>query len=264
MKQSGKSNYEIRAVQRALSLLQSFGYEERELGISELARRLDLNKSTVYRLLTNLQKVKFVEQDPQTGKYRLGIGLFEMGSRVLHHMDLHRVSRPYLEELSRVTRQTVHLVVPDGREAVYVEKVEHHGGFLPQYSRLGKRAPLHCTAVGKVLLAGLNDSEVERFIREKGLRSYTRRTITSPGALMKEIQAVRDRGYAVDNEEIQDGLMCVAAPVFNYNGETAAAVSISGMAIHFTSETLPGYIEWVKDAARRISTELGYRVATQV
>jgi DNA-binding IclR family transcriptional regulator len=250
--------YQIRSVQRALTLLRTFLAHDSELSASLLSQETGLDPSTVFRLLVTLEAQGFVEVDPTTGKYRPGVVLLELGSRFLKNNDLRSRSIGHLERLRDRFGETVHLTVLDGNEVVYLEKLAglHPIGFMS--SRVGDRNPAHCTGVGKALLAYLPDEELSRRYPNGRLKRYTAHTLTSLKALRAELKSVRTLGYAVDREEHEEGVKCVAVATFDHQG-IASAVSISGpvdrMEAHLADDEL---IPALMDAARQISTQMGW------
>jgi DNA-binding IclR family transcriptional regulator len=247
----------LQSVDHALAVLEAFDAGTPELGVTALSGRLKLAKSTVYRLLSTLASRGYVYQNPATGKYRLGLKTFEVGSLAVSQLTVRDVALPYLEKLRDATKETVHLGVRDGDAVIYIEKIETPHA-MRMYSRTGRRAPLHCTALGKALLAFSPPAEAARLLR-RGLRRYTPHTITDPQVFGKELAKVRERGYALDEEEFEEGLKCVAAPLWDYTGGVVATAGIAGPHIRITSDRLPDLIAVVREVAGEISTRLGYR-----
>ncbi len=252
-----KNNYSIRVLERAQKILNCFTLEEPEKSLMDLSLETKLHKSTVFRILETLEGLRWVQQDPKTGLYYLGTGIFELGSRAVNGLDLYKVSRPHLEKLLKSTGQTVHLVIHADGEVLYLNKLESPGSFIAQPSHIGLRMPMHCTAVGKVLLAYMEKERVEQIIEEKGLPKLTPNTTTSKKSLWHELDKIKNRGYALDDEEIQLGLRCVAAPLCGYNEKVIAAVSVSGLVSNLCDKRLPFIIREVMQVASAISRDLG-------
>jgi DNA-binding IclR family transcriptional regulator len=198
-------------------------------------------------------------RDPGTGRYRLSLRVFQIGSHALDALDLPARAMPALEALGAATEETVHLAVLDGAEAIFIGKVESPRP-LRLYSQVGRRCPAHCTAVGKVLLAYAG-SEQRALAAARPLKRYTAKTITSAAALERELEEVRRRGYATDEEEFEDGIRCVAAPVRDYRGRVVAALSVSVPAARLPRARAAALVEQVLDTARRVSEALGHRTA---
>lgn len=244
----------VESVRRALRVLRCFGLERPELGVTEIARQLGMHKSTVHRLLTTLQEEGFVHQ-VDGSRYRLGWRLFELGVSVPAWQAIRQPVLRALESLVHQTGETAHLAILDEGEVLYVEKVEAMRS-LRMPSAVGRRVPVHCTALGKVLMAGLEDHALLPLIYSAPLQAFTKNTITDPERLRAEIADVRRDGHAVDHEEIEDGLMCVGGPVVDDAGTACAAVSISGPSSRILSR-LRDHADAVKNACASLSKELG-------
>ena len=246
----------MESADRVLRVLEVFGPTERELTLSEIADRMRLPKSSVHRLLATLSTRGYIERDSQTHRYSLGIRLFEIGSNVIHERGLHTAVHPVLEQLSLTTGETCHLAVRSGTEAVYVYKLDGPSA-IPMPSRVGGRAPGHATSIGKVLLAW-GGIDVRRQVLAGSLAPCARNTITDPERLAAELEMVRRLGYAMDDEEFEDGLRCLAAPVRDMTERVVAAVGVAAPSIRLTDETMPAAIEAVVKAGHAISRRLGY------
>lgn len=252
----------LKALDNALVVLEALARtREGVLGVTELAKLTGLNKTTVSRILLTLMQRGYVDQDPASTKYRLTLKLFELGSLCLERTDLVKEARPVLERLAQLSGEVVHLAVLDQGEAVYIDKVETEHA-VRMYSRIGRRSPLHCTGVGKVLLAFAGPAEFERLVRERGLRRYTENTITDPEILAKHLAEIRQNEVAFDNEEHEQGIRCVAAPVRDHRAVTVAAISVAGPSLRLTPERQQQLVAPVKEAALEISRRLGYRPAS--
>ena len=248
--------YRIQAIERAVSILNAFSMDDHELGVTELADRLGLHKSTVHRFMVNLDAAGLVERNARTGRYRLGLHVFELGALVMQQMNLWDEALPFLEGLVHDTGETGHLAVLDGGEAIYIERVEARRA-LRVPSAIGRGYPAHATNLGKVLLADLSRERVEAIIAERGLAAYTPQTITDPGELEADLELIRRRGYAVDNEEYDEGLRCIGAPVRDHSGHVVAALGIGGPVTRITPERVEELGALVMTAARGLSRRLG-------
>jgi DNA-binding IclR family transcriptional regulator len=248
--------YRIQAIERAVAILNAFSPEDPELGVTELAERLGLHKSTVHRFMVNLDAAGLVERNPRSGRYRLGLRIFELGGLVMQQMNLWDEALPFLEGLVHDTGETGHLAVLDGGEAIYIERVEARRA-LRVPSAIGRGYPAHATNLGKVLLADLPREHVRAIVAERGLAAYTPHTITDLARLEAELERIRALGYAVDNEEYDEGLRCIGAPVRDHSGHVVAALGIGGPVTRITPDRVDALAELVMTAARGLSRRLG-------
>lgn len=253
------ANYHVRAVSRALSVLTVFCEGQAEIGLAELSERLDLNKSTLIRLLAALQEQEFIEQNAETGAYHLGIKAFEIGSAYyLHHLHTDQVARPYMTALVNRWNCSANLAVLDRGQIVYIGLVEPQD-LLRVRSSLGARLGVHHTALGKALVGELPQNEIRQICAEQGMRAVTPRTIVDVDSFIAELRGVRERGYAIDDEETLPGVRCVAAPIRDRTGAIVAALSASGSTLAVTPEVLPRLAGDVMEAVAEISRRLGFR-----
>ncbi len=256
-KRQNKSPYQIQVLDRALAVLKVLSTEGPDLTLAQVSSLLNLHKSTAHRLIMVLEGHKLIERNSKTGTYRLGMKLFELGTRAVSQLDLRERARPILERLVRETDETVHLCVYDNGEVVYVDKVEPARS-VRLASTVGRRHPAFCTAVGKAMMAIMPEEQVEAAVQKHGLRPLTRKTIGSMGELKAELAKVRKLGYAVDDEENEEGVCCVGAVVRGISGEPAAAISVSGPSFRLPSYKIPVVSKAVIAAANALSQELGY------
>src|SRR5882724_2291520 len=227
------SPYQVQVLDRAVVILDMLAAVREDLSLFELSERLDLHKSTIHRLLMVLERHRLVERRPESGKYGLGLKLFELGTRAFARLGLGERAHPHLERLAAEAGETAHLCVLEDGEVLYLEKVEP-SRTIRVPSTVGRRNPAHCTAVGKALLAFLPEADLDRLIQGRGLPAHTPNTITTPALLRRELRAIRQRGYAVDDEEIEEGLRCIGAPVRDHSGRVVASMSIAGPAFRLT------------------------------
>jgi DNA-binding IclR family transcriptional regulator len=250
--------YNINSIIRAIDILELYNHHDKELGISEIARQLNLYKSMVHRIVSTLEFKGILEKKPDTGKYRLGLKLYKLGILARDDNELISISIPHLKELTEDTGETSNLVVMDGSMSMYLAQQESNR-MVRMFTRVGARVFPHCNGAGKVLLAHMDDEELDAIIQTNGLHGYTRNTLTSKEKLLEELTLVRERGYAVDNQEREEGVMCLASPVRDYSGKVIAAVSISGPVDRFGKDRMEKLISMVKEHALKISEELGYK-----
>ncbi|MBN1180116.1 MAG: IclR family transcriptional regulator [Anaerolineae bacterium] len=239
--------------------MRSFSYERPERGVSELSRELGLHKSTVSRLMRTLEQGGLLSRDPESERYRLGIDLIGLAAQVVDYIDVRQVARPFLRALSDLCQETVNLSVVDAGRVINLEQ------FVPQTRRIrnvgqvGRRMCMHCTAAGKMFLAYL-PPEARGAQLHFPLERFTARTLTEPGELDADLDRVCARGYAVAQEELEDGLNVIAAPVRDHTGHVVAAVSVAGPAYRITPGMFPELGHQLVDVAAKISEQLGYRV----
>jgi DNA-binding IclR family transcriptional regulator len=252
-----KRRYNITALQRGLRLLQLFSESPQGMTAKEVAGRSRLPVSTVHRFLANLEGAGFLNC---TGDnvYHLGIACFAIGQAALGQLDIRRVSLPYLQELNRQTRETIHLTVRHGLSAVYVEKLDSPEQ-LRIHSRIGAAVPLYCSAVGKVMLAYMPDEEREKILPQLGLKRLTPNTVGNLQELQAELYRVRKNGYACDLEENELHIRCVAAPIWDHAGGVNASLSITAPLVRMAVARLRQLAPLIQTAGLQISRELGYR-----
>ncbi|SCY34010.1 IclR family transcriptional regulator [Alkaliphilus peptidifermentans] len=248
----------VQSVDRTLSILEVLSDYQDGLGITDLSGKINLHKSTVHRLLATLIHKGYVIQDNVTNKYQITFKLFELGNKRLENIDLFSVAKPFLKELMSKTNEVVHLVIREGNEIVYIDKVESENT-IRMFSKIGRRSPLYCTAVGKAILAQLPEEEIERIWNNSVIEKFTDHTIITIEEMKKELQEIRKKEYAVDEQENELGVRCVGAVVFNHTGEVAGAISISGPTIRVTKEKASEFSKLVIMYSKMISKELGYR-----
>lgn len=217
----------LSSVTNAARLLKQFSAKDREFGVSELARRLGLGKSTVHRLLVTLAEQNLVEQDELTGKYRLGLAVYDLGAAVATGLDLHEAVMPSMEQLRAATGETVQVAVLDGRHVVYIERLDSPNT-LRLFLEVGRRNWAHCTGTGKVLLAHLSVYELDHILEGWELEPVTPLTIVDPSMLRRELAAVRSQGYAQNLGESEVGVLSVSAPIRDLTGRVRAAISVAG------------------------------------
>ena len=245
----------VRSVDRAASLLLALGESQGEAGVTELARRLGLHKSTASRLLATLQRRGLVEQDAETGKYRLGLVVIRLAERAERTLDLRSLALPELERLARLTHETAGLGVLDNDQVLFVAQADGPN-LIAVGDWTGRASTLHANASGKVLLASLAEREVLRIVR-RGLTRYTERTITDLEPLLEDLARVRRRGYATAVSELENGLTAIAAAVHDARGRVIAAVEVWGPAFRLTPRRLPELATQARATAAAISVRLG-------
>lgn len=256
------NEYHINSILRAIEILERFDHERAEIGITEMARELHLYKSTVHRIVSTLETKNILEKNSKTGKYKLGLNLYKLGILARDENALIAVCAPRLAKLTEATGETSNLVIQDGNMIMYAAQ-EQSQRMVRMFAKLGARVFPHCSAAGKVLLADMEEASRDAIIDATGLPRYTPTTVTDKAKLVEELAWVRQEGYALDREERENGVICIAAPIRNSGGETVAAVSISGPKDRLNQDVRPEMISAVKQAAREISAELGCRAMTR-
>jgi len=247
----------VKSVNRVIDILEELAKQKNGLRVTEISNRLDLPNSSVSRLLSTLAYRSLVTKDEETNKYNLGLKIFELGSYIFNDLKICECAKPYLKGLVEEVNETGHLAVLDQGEIVYVDKVESLNP-IRMYSRRGGRAPAYCTGTGKAILAYKPEEEIDIMLEHKSLIKHTDFTITDPYELKKELQKIRDRGYAFDEEEFQPGVKCIAVPIFDYSGEVVGAVGIAGPVMRISKKKCNQMIDLLKKTGRAISSHLGY------
>jgi IclR family transcriptional regulator, KDG regulon repressor len=248
-------------LQKALRLLLHLGEYGPEMGISQLAGELDLNKTTVHRLLNAMQKYDLIEKNPDNERYRLGLKLHELGCRALESRSLRNETHPFLQELSRRTGESVSLAVPGAGGIICIDRVDNLDTIITARTPVGGRFQPHCTAAGKAILAWLPDPEIKAIIKRNGMPWFTSATFVKYADLLNTLDLTRRQGYATDFEELERGLCGLAAPVFMRGSHLVAAIGIAGPSPRFLGEELAKKIALIKDFAARISRALGRRTS---
>lgn len=229
-------------------------------GVLEISSALNLNKSTVHRMLISLMSMGYVLQDKNTGKYDLTFKLVRLSNQFLNKIDVYSTVHPYLERLANICRETVHLVKRVGNEVVYIDKIEPAGindSSIRMASHIGLMRPMYCSAVGKAILAELTTEEVHRIWEQIIPEKKTKNTITSLSRLEEELERIRKAGYAIDNEENEAGVCCVGAAIINYQNEAKYAFSVSAPSVRMTEDRLREIVKYVMDTKRELAARFG-------
>ena len=246
----------IGSLLHGLEILDMFERDRPEIGIGEMAQQLGLHRSTTSRLAATLAVAGYLEAAGEPGRYRLSGRLAALGELAAADGDVRRAALPYLQDLVQDLGETGHLAVLEGTEAVTVEVVDGWQT-VRMHSWVGKRSPAHCSSMGKALLAGLPADEIDARYPRARLEARTDRTITDTGELKRHLAQVRERGYAVDSEELEPHLCCVAGPVFDRTGAVVASISVSGPDTRIDEASIPAIADAVRRTAWQISARLG-------
>jgi DNA-binding IclR family transcriptional regulator len=250
--------YKVQVIDRVLALLEILAANGPAMTLAELARRVELPKSTALRLLAVLQRHRFVERESSTGDYRLGLKLLELGSQAAAQFDFGDRARSYLDRLMSATGESVFLSVLDGSEVLAIARAESARTVRVPLTA-GLRTPAYCTANGKAILAFLSTSDLIARLGRRKLHAYTSNTLTTRSEIEREMKSIRVQGYAIDREEMEEGLKCIAAPVRNHTGSVVASVGILGPAFRIPDQNIVALAKLVMRAADDVSFELGYR-----
>jgi IclR family transcriptional regulator, KDG regulon repressor len=254
-----KPPYKVQVLDRAINILEFIGKQGTgEAALPELSAAMKLHKTTTHRIAQVLESRGLLRRGPDSNRYRLGLHLYDLGCHALDHVNIGDEARPLMTRVAFEVGETVHLALLDRAEVLYIERIEAQRS-LTMGSKLGARNPVYCTALGKALLAYSPETEVDQILATCRMEARTRNTITNVLALKRELERIRDRGYAIDDEEIEDGIRCIAAPILNSASGAVAAISISGPSSRITPDRFQLVGKAVLKAAREISNRLGHQ-----
>ncbi len=241
---------------RALTLLERLSESPKGMHLTDLSYQLGMPPATVHRLLSTFEELNFVEQDPEQGLWYVGLKTFTVGNAFLNRRDYVAIARPHMDTLVEQCGETVNLGVIDDGEVVFISQVESQE-VMRMIVRLGSRSPIHASGVGKAMLANMSEQRVSRILERRGLARFTDHTIDSPADLRVELEQVRQQGYALDDEEHAVGLRCVAAAIFDENGQALAAISLSGPKARMIDDRLGELGQAIRQTADEITQALG-------
>jgi DNA-binding IclR family transcriptional regulator len=247
-----------RAILRALAVLEALSRKKGGMTHAELTRRLKIPKSSATYILSTLLKTGYIKKDALSARYSLGLKLLSLSTGLLSGFDIREAALPHLGVLAKQTRLTAHLAVLEGKEAVYIEKAEAPT-LIRVNTNAGKGVEAHASAVGKAIAAFLSSAEVEDLLEDYAFKRLTPKTIVSKERFLKELGLVRSRGYATDLEEVSEGVVCLAIPLFNSSQRVEAAIGLTGTSAQLTSSTIPHFAAALQDTAHKISRELLYQ-----
>ena len=253
-----QSEYNVRAVERALQILDCFDDENPIRGVSEIAQAVDLHKATTHRIVTTLLNFGYLERADDDQRYRLGLRLAGLGFKVIRRMDLRREAIPYMNQLVEQWDEVCDLSIFDEGRVFYVE-VLRGSHALTISAAIGQRLPAHCTASGKLFLAHLPPEELDAML-SKPLYAYTGNTIISPDALHQQFNTIRSQGFSIDDEELEAGIRAIAAPIRNHTGDMIAAISIPGPTSRMTDDRIPQITATLSDTAQAVSHRMGWKI----
>lgn len=247
----------IGSVMKAIEIMDLLASSKEEIGATEISNQLKLNVSGTYHILNTLKVCEVIEQNPKTKKYRLGMKLWKMGKMAREQNHLALLLQPFLKKLRDITGETANLTILDNNEIIYIAQ-EESTRLVRMFTKIGARVPLYCSAAGKVLLAFQSTEKQRSILNNIEFYPFTEKTIIRSKALEEQLQLIRDRGYAYDDEEREWGVSCIAAPIFDYDREVIAALSISGPTTRFTEENRSLWIQEILKLTMGVSQNLGY------
>jgi DNA-binding IclR family transcriptional regulator len=261
VKRPKKPPYKVQVLDRAINILEFIGQQSTgEAGLPELSAAMKLHKTTAHRIAHVLESRGLLRRGLDSNRYRLGLRLYDLGCQALDHVNIRDEARPLMARVAYEIGETVHLALLDRAEVLYIERVEAQRSLI-MGSKLGARNPVYCTALGKAILAYSQDVEVGQILALCRMEAKAKNTITNILAFKRELEITRNRGYAIDNEEIEDGIRCIAAPILNANDRAVAAMSVSGPSSRITPARFPLIGKTMMDAARELSACLGRQTA---
>ena len=247
----------VQSAERIFQVLEMLA-ENGEMGLMEISAALNLHKSTVHRLLMSLIYMGYAKQDEVTQKYKLSYKLVSMVGKILERTDILQIARPYMEYLSNVSGETVHLVQREGNNILYIYKIEGRIGTIRMVSHVGMIHPMYCSGVGKAIMATLPEKEVKQIWNESVIEKKTDKTITDINEMLRTLAEIKKNGYALDDEENEEGVRCIAACLHGYGNEVKYAFSISGPVSRMTKERVEELAVDVKKVQEELSKELGF------
>lgn len=252
----------VQSVERALDILDCLAQYPKGCGIIELSKNLNLSKSTIHRIITTLKYKGYVTQNTETDKYQLGLKVLNLSNSIINSMDLINVARPYIHEFANKIDEVIHLCIPDETfsNIIYVDKVssENTSRNVTMSSSIGKKAPIYCTASGKLLLSQFSDEEIRNILKDTKFVKYAENTITDMDAFLKEINAIRKNSYALDNIEYDTGVICIAVPIYDRTRKIIATTSLSSVTLFNTMDNLLKYKDEFINISKNISRLMGY------
>ncbi len=260
IKQEHKLTAPNQSSDKLLTLLEILSVQPEPVRLQELAWQASMNTSTVLRFLMTLEKRGYVVQDGDTGRYSLTFKLCGIADNIKVHTDIRNICLPYMKNVSQYFGETVNFSVEEDRAVVYLEVVQCAWQALCTTQRIGKGAPLHCTGVGKLFLLNYSEEQIMSLYRKKGFRKYTERTLCTVEQIKEQLMEIRERGYALDDEECEIGMRCVAVPIKDYSGKVVAGLSISGPTTRMIWENIEPKMDYLLEVSEEISRRLGARV----
>lgn len=256
IKQANKLTEANQSSEKLLTLIEALSMQQDSVKLQEIAALVSMNASTTLRFLAALEKKGFAVQD-DTGRYSLTYKFCEIADNIKIHTDIRNICLPYMKNISQNLGETVNLSIEENMAVVYLEVVQCAWRALSITQRIGKVAPLHCTGVGKLFMLGHTREQLENLYEEKGFAKYTENTIVTLEQMLEQLDRIRECGYAIDNEECEMGIRCIAVPIRDYTGKMVAGLSVSGPTSRMTSESIREKIPFLFEVVGEISKRLG-------
>ena len=250
----------MKSLEKIIKILDYLSDVERAVGITELSLELNLPKSTVHRILKNLSRYSVVEKENETSRYKIGLRLLRYSNSLLRSFDLRQIVKPILKKACNETQETTFLTVWRNNQGLCIDSISSSRNTNTHlFVEIGREMPLHCTASSKILLANQSIEDIKRIIDKKNFLRYTPNTITDPENLLIHLLDIKKKGYAICDEELEEGIKAIAAPIKNIKGKTIASITITGLAKRMSSSNMERLIKIVTNSAQEISKKLGYK-----
>jgi len=256
-----KKNEEyMKSLEKIIKILDYLSDVERDVGITELSLELDLPKSTVHRILKNLSRYSVVEKENDTSRYKIGLRLLKYSNSLLRSFDLRQIVKPILKKVCDETQETTFLTVWRNDQGICIDSISSsRSANTHLFVEIGREMPFHCTASSEALLANQPIEDIKRIINKKQLLRYTPNTITEPKKLIIHLLDIKNKGFAICDEELEEGIKAIAAPIKNINGKTIASITITGLAKRMSSSNSERFVKILTNSAQEISNKLGYK-----
>lgn len=255
---SDKTTRSNQSSEKLLTIIERLSEQDEPIRLQDISRLVGMNESTALRYIATLQKSGYVVQDNDTGRYSLTYKICAVAANVSSRKNIRNICSPYLRSIAHIFSESANVAEEHNMMVVYIEAISGPRQLLMTTRRVGNVSPMHCTAVGKLLLLNYSQQQLQQYIAAKGLPALTEHTITDSALLMQELEKVRTQGYAFDNEEYEPGARCVAAPIYDYTGHIIAGLSVSGPATRMTDEHIYEKLPFLLDAAQQVSVRMGY------
>ncbi|WP_163192571.1 IclR family transcriptional regulator [Clostridium thermarum] len=253
----------VQSIERAIDILDYLAQHPKGCGIGELSKNLALSKSTIHRIITTLKHKEYVIQNMENEKYQLGMKVLSLSSSIINNMDFIDIAKPYINDFANKVGEVIHLTIPDESftNIIYVDKVtpENSGRAITMSSNIGKKAPIYCTASGKLLLSQHTDDKIRALLKDVSFVKYTENTINSIDVLIDEIHEIRKNQYSFDNVEYDNGVICMAVPIYDKANKIIAAISLSTVTLFNTKDDLLKHLDNFKNVAKNISKLMIHR-----